>query len=139
MPTTKTVDCDERMLAEAWLKHENMSVTARYQRVMVKYIAGRLGRNRCRLSSEEHADELLNALWLKLLRSKYEGAFSRLLSTPRCRARKPRTVVLSPQNAALKKLMDSWMHEDVEEQADTWKRLKTTLEENRSSSRNLFS
>lgn len=136
MPSTKTVDCDERILAEAWL--ENTGVATRYHRVTVRYVIDRLGRTGCRFTGERHG-ELLNLLWLKLTRSKYENAFSRLLSTPRCRAKKPHIAVLSPQNTALKKLMDSWMHEDVEEQADTWKRLKTTLEENRSSSRNLFS
>lgn len=47
--------------------------------------------------------------------------------------------VIPEENKAAIELLNSWLNEDVEEQKETWVRLESALEENRSSNRKLFS
>jgi hypothetical protein len=136
MPSTRTVDDSEALLADAWVKCAKPGIIRSYEENVRRYSSGQFG-----FRVHVH-NSLRDAVRLKVLKSKYEHAFMYALMLPRCRSKKQRAVqavTQSAQSIALKKLTDSWMRGNVEEQADTWTRLKTALEENRSSNRNLFS
>ena len=55
------------------------------------------------------------------------------------RGRLRRTRTLPVENIAAKKLLESWLTKDVQEQTESWARLERALEENRPSDRTLFS
>ena len=135
MPSTRTLNNDERLLADAWIKCAKQKTIQSYREKTGRYHhphSYSLGRLH---------NSLRDAVCRTVSGSKYEYAFKYVLMLPHCRARKQRTVTtpISPQGSALKKLMNSWMKDDAGEQTDTWRRLKQALEENRSSDRKLFS
>ena len=55
------------------------------------------------------------------------------------RLRRSCTRALPVENIAAKKLLESWLTNNVQEQAESWALLERALEENRSSDRTLFS
>jgi hypothetical protein len=136
MPTTKTIDCDEHLLAEAWLAHAKSNRAY----IVSNHVVSHESSRGVYYVIREH-DRFREALFYVIPKSRYEGVFKRVLTGTRCRARKSRgtSAVISPKNQALMNLLGSWLTKDIQEQTDTWKRLEPVLEENRSSSRKLFS
>lgn len=129
MPNTKDLTCDEHLLAERYLASDPYRYSdALFLRKLTDIARSPLRHNYM------HATRFYAPI------NKYEGAFLQVLSRRRCRARKTRfTIAIPEKNLAVMDLLGSWLNENVQEQAETWKRLEPALEENRSSSRKLFS
>jgi len=131
MPSTKTISCDEGLLADRFLRPPSHDL---YNEAL---FLSKLT-NVVRSSVKHH---YAHAAYSYGPINKYEGAFVRVLSRARCRQRKLRTstVAIPEKNIALMSLLGAWLKEDAQEQNETWKRLEPVLEENRSSNRKLFS